>query len=96
MGIWADKNTPGWLFNIFDIAERMHLSVRWTKHLIAKYKIPKSYLRRTVQLSPGVIRVRRLCVITPSAFELLLAKHAGSRIPQTTQHQNKENNENEE
>ena len=92
MGIWADKNTPGWLFNIFDIAERMHLSVRWTKHLIAKYKIPKSYLRRTVRLGPGVIRIRRLLVLTPSSFELLLAKHAGASIPQTS---NKEVNTNE-
>ena len=83
MGDWANKNTPGWLFNVFDIAERMHLSVRWVKHLLAKYKIPKTYLRRPVLLAPGVIRIRRLCVITPSAFELLLAKHAGSNISQT-------------
>ena len=83
MGNWANKNTPGWLFNVFDIAERMHLSVRWTKHLIAKYKIPKSYLRRTVRLAPGVIRIRRLLVLTPSSLELLLAKHAGASISQT-------------
>jgi len=83
MGKWADNNTPAWLFNVFDIAERMHLSVRWVKHLLAKYQIPKSYLRRPVLLAPGVIRIRRLLVLTPSAFEMLLAKHAGASISQT-------------
>ena len=90
MGKWADNNTPKWLFNCFDVAERMGLSVRWVKHLLAKYKIPKSYLRRPVLLAPGVIRIRKLLVLTPSAFEMLLAKHAGASIPQTIKHPNKE------
>ena len=96
MGKWADNNTPAWCFNVFDISERMGLSVRWVKHLLAKYQIPKSYLRRPVLLAPGLIRIRRLLVLTPSAFELLLAKHAGAIIPQTIQHPNKEVNTNEE
>ncbi len=83
MGKWADNNTPAWCFNVFDISERMGLSVRWVKHLLAKYQIPKSYLRRPVRLAPGVIRIRRLLVISPTAFEILLAKHAGASIPQT-------------
>ena len=90
MGNWADNNTPAWLFNVFDIAERMGLSVRWTKHLIVKYEIPKSYLRRPVLLAPGRIRIRKLLVITPSSFELLLTKHAGSSISQPIKHPKKE------
>ncbi len=83
MGKWADNNTPAWCFNVFDISERMGLSVRWVKHLLAKYQIPKSYLRRPVLLAPGVIRIRRLLVLTPSVFEMLLARHAGASISQT-------------
>lgn len=93
IGHWADQNTPAWLFNVFDISERMGLSTRWVKHLIARHHIPKSYLRRPVRLAPGVIRVRKLCVLTPSALELLLAKHAGSNIPETINPQEEKENE---
>ena len=76
-GSWARQVCPGWLFTVYDAAERIHLSVGRTKVLIHEYGIPTGRLKRRVKIADGVIRTRFLTVLTPSALELLLDKHAG-------------------
>ena len=76
-GAWARKVTPRWAFNVFDLSERMGLTVRYVKFLLSKYNIPSGHIKRVVKLANGELRMRTLRIITPSALELLLARHAG-------------------
>ncbi len=76
-GSWAKRNCPAWLYTYYDAADRIQLSVGRTKTLIREYGIPTGRLKRRVKIADGVIRTRFLTVLTPSALELLLVKHAG-------------------
>ena len=76
-GQWARKNTPRWFFNVFDLSDRMGITVRYVKFLLSKYNIPSGHIKRVVKLANGELRMRTLRIITPSALELLLARHAG-------------------
>ncbi len=81
-GTWARKYTPPWAFNVYDVSDRMGLSVRHIKALLRKHQIPTSHIKRMVRLGNGELRKRTLRIITPSGLEMLLARHAGLRAKQ--------------
>ena len=76
-GRWAKRVCPRWLFTYYDCAERLGLSLSRTKALVRQYGIPTGLLKRRVRLGDGTIRTRYLCVLTPTALETLLMRHAG-------------------
>lgn len=76
-GTWARKVTPHWAYSVYDVADRMRVSVRWVRVLLNRYGIPVGRIRRIVRLSDGGLRVRYLTVITPTGLRSLLIRHAG-------------------
>ncbi|MDA2911486.1 hypothetical protein MYX04_11215 [Nitrospiraceae bacterium AH_259_D15_M11_P09] len=82
-GTWARKHTPPWAFNVYDVSERMGLSIRRVKFLLRKHQIPTGHIKRMVRLGNGELRKRTLRIITPSGLEMLLAAHAGLTVQST-------------
>lgn len=76
-GCWARKVAPPWCFTLRDAAERLGLSLRRTIDLIRRYDIPTGLVSRIVRLGDGSLRKRRLRILTPTALETLLLRHAG-------------------
>lgn len=76
-GVWARKVAPKWCFTLFDTSERLSVSVRRVVQLIEQHKIPTSLIVRRVRLADGSIRSRRLRLLTPTALETLMLRHAG-------------------
>ncbi len=76
-GDWARKVAPPWTFTLYDTSERLGLSLRRTIDLISQYHIPTGLVERIVRLSDGSLKKRRVRVLTPTALQELLLRHAG-------------------
>ena len=81
---WSSKVCPAWAFTIFDLAERVGVSVRHCRRLIKKFGIPTGLLKRPVRLRDGKIVNRRFLVLTETNLETLLVRHAGLRLAGTS------------
>ncbi len=76
-GDWARRVAPSWTFTLYDASARLGLSLRRTIDLIAQYHIPTGLVERIVRLGDGSLKKRRVRVLTPTALQELLLRHAG-------------------
>lgn len=76
-GSWARKVAPPWASTLYDASERLGVSLRRTIDLIDRYGVPTGLVTRIVRLADGSLRKRKVRILTPTALETLLLRHAG-------------------
>jgi hypothetical protein len=78
-GDWARKFCPRDAYTVYDLADRLGLSVDGVRDTLDRHKIPTTRLVRRVRIAPGVVKGRLIRVISQSALETLILKRHGAK-----------------